>query len=68
MEVCIVLTNGMFLVVFQRRRKYNVPVQMSGHPELNQYIKDILVGMRPLIEKQAVEKVVLAVEDKVGAL
>ena len=53
------------VAVFQRRRKYNVPVQMCGHPELNQYIRDVLGSIRPLIEKQALDKVVLIVNDKV---
>ena len=52
-------------VLFQRRRKYNVPVQMCGHPELNQYMRDVLGSVRPLLEKGAVDRVVLAIEDKV---
>ena len=28
--------------IFQKPKKYNVPVQMSCHPELNQYIQDTL--------------------------
>jgi len=52
-------------VLFQRRRKYNVPVQMCGHPELNQYVRDVLGSVRPLLERGAVDRVVLAIEDKV---
>ena len=63
---CILITLCIHVAVFQRRRKYNVPVQMSGHPELNQYIRDVLGSIRPLIEKQALDKVVLTVENKVG--
>ncbi|KAJ0036565.1 hypothetical protein NQD34_005242 [Periophthalmus magnuspinnatus] len=37
--------------IFQKRRKYNVPVQMSCHPDLNQYIQDTLYCIKPLIEK-----------------
>ncbi|GCB70167.1 hypothetical protein scyTo_0005621 [Scyliorhinus torazame] len=37
--------------IFQKRKKYNVPVQMSCHPELNQYIQDTLHCIKPLIEK-----------------
>ena len=50
---------------FQRRHKYNVPVQMCAHPELNQYVRNMLGSIRPLLEMGAVEKVVLAIEDKV---
>ena len=60
-----VYTYSTCIAVFQRRRKYNVPVQMCGHPELNQYIRDVLGSIRPLIEKQALDKVVLIVDDKV---
>ncbi|KAM6434911.1 mitotic spindle assembly checkpoint protein MAD2B isoform 1-T1 [Liasis olivaceus] len=37
--------------IFQKRKKYNVPVQMSCHPELNQYIQDTLHCIKPLLEK-----------------
>ncbi|CAJ0937049.1 unnamed protein product [Ranitomeya imitator] len=50
--------------IFQKRKKYNVPVQMSGHPELNRYIQDTLHCVKPLIEKNDVEKVVLVILDK----
>lgn len=42
--------------IFQKRKKYNVPVQMSCHPELNQYIQDTLHCVKPLLEKKT-EKV-----------
>ncbi|KAJ7347164.1 MAD2 mitotic arrest deficient-like 2, partial [Desmophyllum pertusum] len=38
-------------VVFERRKKYNVPVQMCCHPDLNQYIVDVLQTTKPLLEK-----------------
>ncbi|RXM91588.1 Mitotic spindle assembly checkpoint protein MAD2B [Acipenser ruthenus] len=37
--------------IFQKRKKYSVPVQMSCHPELNQYIQDTLHCIKPLIVK-----------------
>ena len=52
-------------VLFERRRKYNVPVWMCVHPELNQYIKDILVATRTLIRKGEIDKIVLAISNKV---
>ncbi|XP_064423801.1 mitotic spindle assembly checkpoint protein MAD2B isoform X1 [Latimeria chalumnae] len=50
--------------IFQKRKKYNVPVQMSCHPELNQYIQDTLHCIKPLIEKNDAEKVVVVIMDK----
>ncbi|ETE60784.1 Mitotic spindle assembly checkpoint protein MAD2B, partial [Ophiophagus hannah] len=50
--------------IFQKRKKYNVPVQMSCHPELNRYIQDTLHCVKPLLEKNDVEKVVLVILDK----
>uniref|UniRef100_A0A8C7U1T8 Mitotic spindle assembly checkpoint protein MAD2B n=1 Tax=Oncorhynchus mykiss TaxID=8022 RepID=A0A8C7U1T8_ONCMY len=50
--------------IFQKRKKYNVPVQMSCHPELNQYIHDTLHCVKPLIEKNDAEKVVVVIMDK----
>ena len=53
------------LVFFERRRKYNVPVWMCIHPELNQYIKDVLVATKTLIRKGEMDKIVLAIRNKV---
>ncbi|XP_055515210.1 mitotic spindle assembly checkpoint protein MAD2B isoform X1 [Leucoraja erinacea] len=50
--------------IFQKRKKYNVPVQMSCHPELNQYIQDTLHCIKPLIEKNEVDRVVVVILDK----
>uniref|UniRef100_A0A8C2N7S5 MAD2 mitotic arrest deficient-like 2 n=1 Tax=Cricetulus griseus TaxID=10029 RepID=A0A8C2N7S5_CRIGR len=50
--------------IFQKRKKYNVPVQMSCHPELNQYIQDTLHCVKPLLEKNDVEKVMVVILDK----
>uniref|UniRef100_A0A672K7J9 Mitotic arrest deficient 2 like 2 n=1 Tax=Sinocyclocheilus grahami TaxID=75366 RepID=A0A672K7J9_SINGR len=38
--------------------------QMSCHPELNQYIQDTLHCVKPLIEKNEAEKVVVVIMDK----
>jgi len=51
-------------VVFERRKKYNVPVQMCCHPDLNQYILDVLQTAKPLLEKGEVQRVVLVVSNK----
>ncbi|NP_001161582.1 MAD2B-like protein [Saccoglossus kowalevskii] len=47
--------------IFERRKKYNVPVQMSCHPEVNQYITNVLQSVKPLIVKDELHRVVLAV-------
>uniref|UniRef100_A0A8C7AYY7 Mitotic spindle assembly checkpoint protein MAD2B n=1 Tax=Neovison vison TaxID=452646 RepID=A0A8C7AYY7_NEOVI len=41
-----------------------VNVKMSCHPELNQYIQDTLHCVKPLLEKNDVEKVVVVILDK----
>ncbi|XP_072036246.1 mitotic spindle assembly checkpoint protein MAD2B-like [Amphiura filiformis] len=41
--------------IFESRKKYNVPVQLSRHPDVNQYITDVLQGIKPLIIKQEVQ-------------
>ncbi|XP_033642371.1 mitotic spindle assembly checkpoint protein MAD2B-like isoform X1 [Asterias rubens] len=41
--------------IFDRRKKYNVPVQMSRHPELNQYITDVIAGIKPLLVKDEIQ-------------
>lgn len=35
------------------------------HPELNQYIRDVMVGTRTLIRKGEMDKLVLAISNKV---
>jgi hypothetical protein len=37
--------------VFAPAKKYGIPVRMSRHPDLNQYIRDSLVGLRSWIDK-----------------
>lgn len=47
--------------VFQRRKKYSIPVQMCIHPGLRSYISECVGSIRPVLEKGEVEKVVVAV-------
>lgn len=47
--------------VFQRRKKYNIPVQMCIHPGLQAYISECVGSLRPVLEKGEVQKVVLVV-------
>lgn len=51
-------------VVFERRKKYNVPVQMCCHPDLNQYILDVLQMVKPLLEKGEVERIAMVISNK----
>ncbi|XP_071509386.1 mitotic spindle assembly checkpoint protein MAD2B-like, partial [Diadema antillarum] len=41
--------------IFERRQKYNIPVQLSRHPELNQYITDAVLGIKPHVVKNEVQ-------------
>ena len=41
---------------------------MCVHPELNQYIKDVLVATRTLIRKGEIDKIELAINNKVRPL
>lgn len=50
--------------IFEKRKKYNVPVQMSCHPELNQYIQDVLNSIKPCLEKGEVERICVVIMDK----
>jgi len=33
--------------LFERRRKYDVPVMMSRHPDLNAYIHEVIIINQP---------------------
>ena len=50
--------------IFKKCRKYNVAAMMSCHPDLNCYIKDVLVGIRLLISTGNVERVTLQIVTK----
>ncbi|XP_064642286.1 mitotic spindle assembly checkpoint protein MAD2B-like [Lineus longissimus] len=47
--------------VFERCRKYNVPVQMCCHPEVKQYIVDVIQSLKPLMDKQQLDKLALLI-------
>ncbi|KAK3859608.1 hypothetical protein Pcinc_034293 [Petrolisthes cinctipes] len=47
--------------VFQRRKKYSIPVQMCVHPGLRSYISECVGSLRPVLEKGEVERVVVVV-------
>lgn len=50
--------------IFVRRKKYGVPVQMSTHPYLNEYITECLKTIRDLLQKNEVRKVTLTFFDE----
>ncbi|PSN52358.1 hypothetical protein C0J52_06715 [Blattella germanica] len=50
--------------IFVRRKKYGVPVQMSVHPYVNEYITECLKAVRELLKKNEVKKVTLTFSDR----
>ena len=67
-RLCKIIILSHHLVLFEHRRKYSVPVWMCVHPELNLYIKDVLVATKTLISKGEIDKIVLAIKNKVRGL
>ena len=55
-----------FLGLFQRKRKYNVPVHICGHPELNQYIRCVVDDVKPLLEAGQVDYIAVPIKSKVS--
>eukprot|EP00899_Mesostigma_viride_P005813 jgi/Mesvir1/15232/Mv06458-RA.1 len=54
--------------LFQRRKKYGVPVQQSRHPLLSEYVRDATAHLRDPLEKGLVQKVAVLLykEEAVG--
>eukprot|EP00048_Salpingoeca_helianthica_P010946 m.156810 g.156810 ORF g.156810 m.156810 type:complete len:233 (-) comp15158_c0_seq8:42-740(-) len=52
--------------IFERRKKYGVPVQMSRHPELNQYIADSLTTIHHLLQNKNADAVVIVIQSLSG--
>lgn len=52
--------------LFERRKWNGIAVQMSRHPELNLYIKDVVEAIQPLVIAGQVEQVVVVISDKDG--
>ncbi|RKP08841.1 DNA-binding protein [Thamnocephalis sphaerospora] len=50
--------------LFERRKKYNVPVHVARHPELIDYVRDMIRACRPDLERGAVERICLVVVNK----
>ncbi|KAI8999587.1 DNA-binding protein [Gaertneriomyces semiglobifer] len=48
--------------VFERRRKFNLPVNVSRYPKLNDYIRNILMGIKPDLHKNSVKKLYIAIQ------
>ncbi|CAE1308572.1 MAD2L2 [Acanthosepion pharaonis] len=49
--------------VFERRKKYNVPVHMCLHPDVIQYIAQILESIKLLLDTREVDRVSLVILD-----
>ncbi|CAM9221434.1 unnamed protein product [Laminaria digitata] len=52
--------------IFERRRKYGVPVWMSRHPDLNHYIFQVLLQAKSLMVDGVVRKVYVCFFDEGG--
>lgn len=58
----LLYTRGLYPAgVFERRQKYNVPVQMVCHPGVNEYLSDLLKSLKGHIEAGSVEQVVFCI-------
>ena len=47
--------------IFERRRKFGIPVHLSRHPDLSKYLVDVVCGIQSWLEADTLQKVVLAV-------
>ncbi|XP_037091600.1 mitotic spindle assembly checkpoint protein MAD2B-like [Pollicipes pollicipes] len=52
--------------IFRKRQKYKVPVQMSVHKEVNEYIASTLSSLRPYLQEQLLEELAIVVIDPGG--
>eukprot|EP00039_Didymoeca_costata_P022028 m.3488 g.3488 ORF g.3488 m.3488 type:complete len:203 (-) comp2780_c0_seq1:174-782(-) len=50
--------------LFERRKKYEVPIQMSRHPELNSYILSVISSLSPWIKQGIVDKVSVVITNE----
>jgi mitotic spindle assembly checkpoint protein MAD2B len=50
--------------LFQRRRKYNVPVHICAHPELNKYIRRVVDDVKPMLEANQVDHIAIVIKNK----
>lgn len=50
--------------VFERRKKYNVPVQMCLHPDVVDYITKVVDGVKVMVESGEVNLVTVVIVDK----
>ncbi|XP_052283895.1 mitotic spindle assembly checkpoint protein MAD2B-like isoform X5 [Dreissena polymorpha] len=50
--------------VFERRKKYNVPVQMCLHPDVNGYISKVIGGVKDMVARGDVSMVTMVVLDQ----
>ncbi|XP_065842383.1 mitotic spindle assembly checkpoint protein MAD2B-like isoform X2 [Oscarella lobularis] len=54
--------------LFKKRQVYQIPVQMSVHPELNQYIVQTVASIKDLYKKDQIERVDVIIRDESGAV
>lgn len=47
--------------IFVKRKKYGIPVYLSVHPDLNQYVSTCITSLRPLLLKDKVTALAVAI-------
>ena len=52
--------------IFRKRQKYKIPVQMSVHKGVNEYLASSLRALRPYVEQRLLESVSVVVTDPAG--
>ena len=52
--------------IFRKRQKYKIPVQMSVHKGVNEYVASSLRALRPYIEQRLLESLSVVVTDPAG--
>jgi len=62
---CILYTREIYpTLIFERRRKYNIPVPFSRSVELNQYIIDVIGGLKVWFQKGFIDKILVVIHSK----
>eukprot|EP00037_Helgoeca_nana_P019120 m.185412 g.185412 ORF g.185412 m.185412 type:complete len:205 (+) comp24728_c0_seq2:345-959(+) len=52
--------------LFERKKLYGIPVMQSRHPDLNEYIIQVLKSLQPHIGRDEVEEIAVVLKDRDG--
>lgn len=52
-----------FAAIFERVQKFGVPVHQARHPDVQRYLADAVLALRPWLQHRTLQKVVLSVCD-----